>query len=61
MITAGELMDLMRGLLNNYPTYNLPLEIDGKEVYTVSMDETRDMPTLIITTKEKDDNSTRAN
>ena len=51
-------MDLMRGLLNNYPTYHLPLEIDGKEVDTVSMDETRDMPTLIITTKEKDDDST---
>lgn len=30
MITVGYLMDLMRMELNIYPTYNMPLEIDGK-------------------------------
>lgn len=62
MITAGELMDLMRMWLNNYPTYYLPLEIDGKEVDKVYMDNTKDMPTLVITTKKKkDDDSTGIN
>lgn len=61
-MTAGELMNLMRKLLNNYATYHLPLEIDGKEVVTAYMDETREMPTLVIITKKKeDDNGTGTN
>lgn len=62
MITAGYLMDLMRMELNIYYTYNVPLEIDGKEVDKVYMDITRDVPTMVITTKKKeDDNSTGIN
>lgn len=62
MITVGYLMDLMRIGLNIYPTYNIPLEIDGKEVDKVYMDITRDVPTMVITTKKKeDDNSTGIN
>lgn len=62
MITAGHLMDLMRMELNIYSTYNVPLEIDGKEVDKVYMDITRDVPTMVITTKKKeDDNSTGIN
>lgn len=62
MITAGHLMDLMRMELNIYSTYNVPLEIDGKEVDKVYMDNARDTPTMVITTKKKeDDNSTGVN
>lgn len=62
MITAGYLMDLMRMELNIYSTYNVPLEIDGKEVDKVYMDNPRDVPTMVITTKKKeDDNSTGIN
>lgn len=62
MITAGHLIDLMRMELNIYSTYNMPLEIDGKEVDKVYMDITRDVPTMVITTKKKeDDNSTGTN
>lgn len=53
MITAGYLIDLMRIGLNIYPTYNVPLKIDGKEVDKVYMDITRDVPTMVITTKRK--------